>query len=129
MERTSYLRQTTVVVEPRGPEDEESLRIDVDESRSVMGLLLRPPRARACHVFGRGAGPGMTHRFMVDVADGLADGEIATLICGRAVKCGRSLRRAGDPELPLLLSFGTGYTDNLAPAFCFFIDEARERDR
>ncbi|MGB6659610.1 MAG: alpha/beta family hydrolase [Xanthobacteraceae bacterium] len=57
----------------------EPIRINVDETRSVAGLLLRPPHATACYVFAHGAGTGMTHRFMVDVADGLAERDIATL--------------------------------------------------
>lgn len=56
----------------------EPIRINVDETRSVAGLLQRPPRATACYVFAHGAGAGMTHRFMVDVADGLAERDIAT---------------------------------------------------
>jgi hypothetical protein len=57
----------------------EPVRISVDESCSVAGLLLQPPRAGACYVFAHGAGAGMTHRFMADVADGLAERDIATL--------------------------------------------------
>ncbi len=57
----------------------EPLRISVEDSRSVAGLLLQPPGVRACYVFAHGAGAGMTHRFMVDVADGLAERDIATL--------------------------------------------------
>jgi uncharacterized protein len=57
----------------------EPLRISVDERGSVAGLLLRPPQPRACYVFAHGAGADMTHRFMVEVADGLAERVIATL--------------------------------------------------
>jgi uncharacterized protein len=56
-----------------------SLRIAVDPSLSVSGLLLRPPRASACYVFAHGAGAGMTHPFMANVAEGLYDRGIATL--------------------------------------------------
>jgi uncharacterized protein len=60
------------------PEAEE-LRVAVDPSISVSGLLLRPPRALACYVFAHGAGAGMTHAFMADVAIGLRERGIATL--------------------------------------------------
>jgi hypothetical protein len=57
----------------------EKLRIAVDPSLSVSGLLLRPPRASACHVFAHGAGAGMAHAFMASVATGLCDRGVATL--------------------------------------------------
>ena len=60
------------------PEAEE-LRIAVDPSLSVSGLLLRPQRALACYVFAHGAGAGMTHAFMASVARGLCERGIATL--------------------------------------------------
>ena len=60
------------------PEAEE-LRVAVDPSISVSGLLLRPPRALACYVFAHGAGAGMTHAFMANVAIGLRERGIATL--------------------------------------------------
>jgi uncharacterized protein len=55
------------------------LRIEIDPSLSVSGLLLQPPRAIACYVFAHGAGAGMTHGFMASVAAGLCDRGIATL--------------------------------------------------
>jgi uncharacterized protein len=57
----------------------EKLRIAVDPSQSVSGLLLRPPRAISCYVFAHGAGAGMAHAFMASVAAGLYDRGIATL--------------------------------------------------
>jgi len=57
----------------------EKLRIAVDPSQAVSGLLLRPPRAIACYVFAHGAGAGMAHAFMASVATGLCDRGIATL--------------------------------------------------
>jgi uncharacterized protein len=59
--------------------DAEPLRISVDESLSVAGLLLWPAQAKACYVFAHGAGAGMTHPFMINVAEGLFDRGIATL--------------------------------------------------
>ena len=46
---------------------------------SVDGLLVLPASARACFVFAHGAGAGMAHPFMADVARGLAERAIATL--------------------------------------------------
>jgi predicted alpha/beta-hydrolase family hydrolase len=57
----------------------EKLVIDVAETRSVSAMLNMPPRARACFVFAHGAGAGMTHPFMDDVAKGLATRNVATL--------------------------------------------------
>jgi len=47
--------------------------------RQVSGLLQVPSQARACYVLAHGAGAGMTHPFMVGIADGLAERGIATL--------------------------------------------------
>src|SRR4051794_16496033 len=57
----------------------EPVTITVDDAVSVSGLLLAPPRARACYVLAHGAGAGMTHRFMEAAAAGLAERGIATL--------------------------------------------------
>ena len=55
------------------------VRITVDETRSVSGLLQAPSEARACYVLAHGAGAGMAHPFMASVTDGLAERGIATL--------------------------------------------------
>jgi predicted alpha/beta-hydrolase family hydrolase len=55
------------------------LRITVSEAQSVSALLTTPAQPRAGYVFAHGAGAGMTHRFMEDVARGLAERGIATL--------------------------------------------------
>ena len=55
------------------------LRIEVGSTTSVSALLTRPARARACFAFAHGAGAGMTHAFMTQVADGLGARDIATL--------------------------------------------------
>ncbi len=57
----------------------EPVTITVDDATRVSGLMWRPPRPRACLVLAHGAGAGMTHRFMVAAAAGLADRDIATL--------------------------------------------------
>ena len=59
--------------------DSQPVTIAVDESRTVSGLLQVPPSARACYVFAHGAGAGMTHPFMANVANALAQHEVATL--------------------------------------------------
>src|SRR5215813_6373820 len=55
------------------------LRIEVGSSTSVSALLTRPARPRACFVFAHGAGAGMTHAFMAQVADGFCARDIASL--------------------------------------------------
>ncbi len=57
----------------------KSLRIDIGQSASVSALLTDPSDSRACFVFAHGAGAGMTHAFMADVAAGLAERGVATL--------------------------------------------------
>src|SRR3979411_3325637 len=57
----------------------QKLKLNVDGADSVSALLLRPSSARACYVFAHGAGAGMTHPFMEQVATGLYERDIATL--------------------------------------------------
>jgi predicted alpha/beta-hydrolase family hydrolase len=59
--------------------DAKTLTIAVDDARRVSGLLIVPPRARACYVLAHGAGAGMAHPFMAAVAQELAARGIATL--------------------------------------------------
>lgn len=56
-----------------------SLAITVAENVTVSALLQVPRPARACLVLAHGAGAGMTHPFLADMADGLAARGIATL--------------------------------------------------
>lgn len=55
------------------------LRITVDASTEVGGLLQAPEGARAVYVMAHGAGAGMRHAFLQAIADGLAARRIATL--------------------------------------------------
>ena len=57
----------------------QPLDIGIDGSRRVSALLEVPDEARACLVLAHGAGAGMTHPFMADVARELAGRGIATL--------------------------------------------------
>jgi predicted alpha/beta-hydrolase family hydrolase len=57
----------------------EHLTVDLGQIGQVSALLVRPHAARACYVLAHGAGAGMAHRFMEEVATGLADRHIATL--------------------------------------------------
>ena len=59
--------------------DAKKLTIAVGETHRVSGLLIAPPRARACYVLAHGAGAGMAHPFMAAVAQDLATRGIATL--------------------------------------------------
>nr|WP_202627018.1 alpha/beta family hydrolase [Steroidobacter agaridevorans] len=45
----------------------------------MSALLQLPPNARACFVLGHGAGAGMTHAFMADLANALEARQIGTL--------------------------------------------------
>ena len=55
------------------------MTIRVDETHAVRGLMQVPDRAFACCTLAHGAGAGMTHPFMVAVADGLERRGVATL--------------------------------------------------
>src|SRR5262245_14198517 len=55
------------------------VKITVDETHRVSGLLQAPRGAHACYVLAHGAGAGMTHTFMAAIADGLAQRGVATL--------------------------------------------------
>jgi predicted alpha/beta-hydrolase family hydrolase len=57
----------------------ETIRIELEASQPVTGLLMDIPDARACFVLAHGAGAGMTHPFMEAVATGLFERGIATL--------------------------------------------------
>ncbi len=57
----------------------EPIHIAVSDTVRVSGLLLAPPRARACYVLAHGAGAGMNHTFMTAVATELGERGIATL--------------------------------------------------
>ena len=56
-----------------------SIIIPVDDKQQVSGLLQMPPGARACYVMAHGAGAGMKHPFLSEMAKGLAERSIATL--------------------------------------------------
>jgi uncharacterized protein len=57
----------------------QQLKLNVDSANTVSALLLKPESARACFVLAHGAGAGMTHASMVQIAAGLYDRDIATL--------------------------------------------------
>jgi uncharacterized protein len=57
----------------------KSLNIAVSDTTRVSGLLQKRSGARACYVLAHGAGAGMDHPFMENVALGLASRGIATL--------------------------------------------------
>ncbi|MGH6771086.1 MAG: alpha/beta hydrolase family protein [Xanthobacteraceae bacterium] len=59
--------------------DEELVTIVVDDAVRVSGLLQAPKGAWAGYVLAHGAGAGMTHAFMAEVAAELAERGIATL--------------------------------------------------
>jgi uncharacterized protein len=59
--------------------DVEQLRLVISDTTSVSALLSRPGQPRACLVLAHGAGAGMTHPFVEDVASGLGERGVATL--------------------------------------------------
>jgi uncharacterized protein len=59
--------------------DVQQIGLRISDTTSVSALLSRPGQPRACLVLAHGAGAGMTHRFMEDVATGLGERGVATL--------------------------------------------------
>jgi predicted alpha/beta-hydrolase family hydrolase len=57
----------------------EAITIAGDHDIHVSGLLQTPPQPRACYVLAHGAGAGMNHRFLGNVAAELSQRGIATL--------------------------------------------------
>jgi len=57
----------------------EPLTLVVDDTRRVSALWREPQGAKACFVFGHGAGAGMQHAFMTATSEELAARGIATL--------------------------------------------------
>ncbi|MES3004418.1 MAG: alpha/beta family hydrolase [Pseudomonadota bacterium] len=55
------------------------IQIPLPTGKSISALLQLPDSPRACFVFAHGAGAGMNHSFMSDLADALCDRGIATL--------------------------------------------------
>jgi predicted alpha/beta-hydrolase family hydrolase len=55
------------------------ITIDINPDRRVSGLLQAPAEPRCCYVLAHGAGAGLAHPFMTNVAAGLAERGIATL--------------------------------------------------
>jgi hypothetical protein len=58
---------------------EVEVAIPLGDGSQVSGILIAPNGVRACYVVAQGAGAGMRHKFMADVARGLAERGIATL--------------------------------------------------
>jgi predicted alpha/beta-hydrolase family hydrolase len=57
----------------------QSLSFEIGRTHRVSGLLVAPPKTRACCVLAHGAGAGMLHPFLQSVAAELAGRGIATL--------------------------------------------------
>jgi predicted alpha/beta-hydrolase family hydrolase len=60
-------------------EKAQSVRITISDTERVSGLLQAAPDFRYAYVLAHGAGAGMTHLFLAEIAHGLFDREIGTL--------------------------------------------------
>ncbi len=117
--------------------DSHSVDIKVDETTRVSGILIAPPQATACFVVAHGAGAGMLHSFMQNLADDLSNRGIATLryqfpymekrgrrpdppaLCHATVRAAVAAAGARLPALPLLAggkSFGGRMTSQAQAA-------------
>ena len=59
--------------------DAQPATLTLEDGQTVSALLQSAPAARACYVLAHGAGAGMAHEFMAEIANGLAQRGIATL--------------------------------------------------
>ncbi|MDP9087983.1 MAG: alpha/beta hydrolase [Pseudomonadota bacterium] len=57
----------------------QALNIEVGDGTRVSGILMTPPEPKACFVVAHGAGAGMRHPFMENLANDLAARRVATL--------------------------------------------------
>lgn len=117
--------------------DSKSVQIAVDDATRVSGILISPPQAKACYVVAHGAGAGMLHPFMEELAIDLAARQIATLryqfpymekrskrpdppkVCHATVRAAVAAAHALAPTLPLLAggkSFGGRMTSQAQAA-------------
>ena len=117
--------------------DSQSVDIKVDETTRVSGLLIAPPQSTACFVVAHGAGAGMLHSFMQNLANDLSVRGIATLryqfpymekhgrrpdppaLCHATVRAAVAAARASLPALPLVAggkSFGGRMTSQAQAA-------------
>jgi predicted alpha/beta-hydrolase family hydrolase len=55
------------------------LRFEAEPGREVSALMLTPPKPKFLLVLGHGAGAGMNHPFMANLADALAVADVASL--------------------------------------------------
>lgn len=62
-----------------GRAETKPITVAVDAATRVSGLFTQGAKSRALYVFAPGAGAGIRHSFMEEVAAGLAEREIATL--------------------------------------------------
>ena len=76
----------------------DQITLELDEGSTVSGLFIKPPAPKAIFVFAHGAGVGMTHSFMEDVAQGLASRSVATLRYNFPFMEAREGKRWGRPD-------------------------------
>jgi predicted alpha/beta-hydrolase family hydrolase len=70
---------TTTKENPADIASPQSVSIMIDGAKSVSGVFQTASGARACYVLAHGAGAGMKHPFLADIAAGLAERHIDTL--------------------------------------------------
>ena len=73
----------------------------VGEAQRVSGLLQVPPQAFACYVVAHGAGAGMTHPFLANVAEELAEPRGPDQGQSSAVRMGEFLSQSECPLAPV----------------------------
>jgi uncharacterized protein len=96
------------------PAGADAVKISVGNGLSVSGLLQRAPQARACFVLAHGAGAGMTHPFMANIAMGLACRGISVL----RFQFPYMEARSGRPDPPAVAQAAVRAAVNEAATLC-----------
>ena len=98
----------------------ESLTIELDDGRTVSGLLQIPGQPLACLALAHGAGAGMTHPFLSALASELGERRIATLRYQFPYMQRRSRRPDPPPVCHATVRAAVATAVRLAPALPLF---------
>lgn len=102
----------------------QATTIGMDDGASVSGALVAPSRARSLFVFAHGAGAGMSHAFMEEMATALAEREVATLRFNFPFMERAGHKRFARPDAPALahaaVRAAIAHARELAPDLALF---------
>ena len=98
----------------------QTLSISLENGQQVSGLFNAATKARACYVLAHGAGAGMRHPFLTQVANGLASHGIATVRYQFPYMQNRSGRPDSPPVAHATVRAAVREAARLAPGLALF---------